>query len=152
MKMLVPSITLVDSTAKFNLGQRYADEKGNVYIYLKGVGSVITGTVVSFKISSSTVTDTLRIVANAVGTVGVAMAAIIANKFGWFQIAGLNLVVECDASAAVGAAYIGGDTGAVDHTAAVGDLIHGMQITVADSSDFCGAFLSYPEVTDKSGL
>lgn len=147
-----PILTQIDATALRTVGDRWRDENGDEYIYLKGIASVVTGSVVSFIVTTAALSTTALLVANAVGHVGVAMAAIVAGKFGWFQVAGLNLVTKCDTSAAIGAAYIGGTSDSVDHTAVLGDLIHGMQISVADASNVCGVFMLYPAVTNASGL
>lgn len=152
-QLLAPSdLTQVDSTALQTVGRRYTNPNGDVFVYLKGVANVAVGWVVSFIVTTTGLSTTKEIIADGVGDVGVALSAIVAGKFGWFQIAGLNLVVKCDTSAAIGAAYIGGTTGGVDHTAVLGDLIHGMQITVADSSNVCGVYMNFPSVTNASGL
>ena len=151
--LLAPSdLTQIDQTALQTVGRIYTAPDGKAYVYLLGVASVVVGDVVSYIVTTPSAATTKRLVGDAVGHVGVAMGAVIAGDFGWFQIAGLNLDTVCDSSAAIGAAYIGGTTAAVDHNAAVGDLIHGMQIVVADSSGKCGVFMTYPSVTDKSGL
>lgn len=150
-KLLFESLlTDVDSTATENVGQLRADESGNIYIYLKGVANVALGWVVTYVPTTKAGPACIEIAGGAVGMVAVAMAAIVANKFGWFQIDGLNLKTKCDGSAAVGAAYIGGTTGGVDNNVVVGDLISGMFITVADSSNLCGVYMHYPHVTDES--
>ncbi len=152
-ELLAPTdLTQVDDTALLTVGRLYTDTNGDVYIYLKGVVNVLTGWVVSFIVTTTGLSTTAEIVTTAVGHVGVAMGAIVAGKFGWFQVAGLNLVCKCDTSAAIGQAYIGGTTGGVDDNAISGDLIHGMQIVVADSSNVCGVYLTYPSVTAVSGV
>lgn len=146
------TLTTVDQTALFDVGRIHTAIDGKAYVYLLGVASVVTGSVVSYKVVSTATATTALIITNAVGQVGVAMAAVIAGDFGWFQIAGLNLVTKCDTSAVAGQAYIGGTTGSIDHTAVAGDAVHGMQITVADSGNLAGVFLTYPAVTNVSGL
>jgi hypothetical protein len=146
------TLTTVDDTALFTVGQIHTNLIGASFVYLEGVASVILGDVVSYIVTTTGAATTVRIVGNGVGAVGVAMAAVVGSKFGWFQIAGLNLVTGCDGSAAVGQAMIGGTAGLIDHTAAAGDLIHGMQIVVAEASNLCGTWLTFPSVTDKSGL
>ena len=144
------TLTTVDQTALFTVGRLYTDSNGDVFVYLQGVTNVLTGWVVSYIVTTTGAATTAEIVANAVGNVGVAMAAVIGGDFGWFQVAGLNLVTKCDGSAAIGQAYIGGTTGGVDHNAVAGDRIDGMQITVADSSNVCGVYLTYPSVNDAT--
>ena len=145
-------LTSFDATALLTVGRYYTDPNGAVYVYLQGVANVAIGWVVSYIVTTIALATTKELITNAVGLVGVAMAATVAGKFGFFQVAGLNLATKCDTSAAIGAAYIGGTTGGVDDTAVLGDLIHGMQITVADASNVCGVNLAYPSVTNASGL
>lgn len=143
-------LATVDSSALFTVGRIHTAADGKAYVYLKGVASVVVGSVVSYIVTTPTVAVTKLAVVSAVGLVGVAMAAVVAGDFGWFQIAGLNLVTKCDGSAAIGQAYLGGTTGGVDSTKVVGDIIFGMQITVADSSGICGVFMTYPNCTNDS--
>ncbi len=143
-------LTTVDQAAKYTVGRIYTAEDGKAYVYLQGVASVVAGSVVSYIVTTAAAATTKLAVVSAVGLVGVAMAAVVAGDFGWFQIAGLNLNTNCDSSAAIGQAYIGGTTGGVDSTKVVGDIIFGMQITVADASGTCGVFMTYPSCTNDS--
>lgn len=78
----------VDDTARNPVGtvSNGVDDFGNSaeYIYLKGAASTIKGTVVTFDEAGVTT----LIAANAKGPVAIAMAAIVANKFGWYCIKG----------------------------------------------------------------
>jgi hypothetical protein len=144
------TLTTVDQTALWDVGYIHHAADGKAYVYLQGVASVATGSVVSYIVTTTAAATTALIITNAVGAVGVAMAAVVAGDFGWFQIAGLNLVTQCDTSATIGQAYIGGTTGGVDHTAVVGDRIDGMQITVADAANVCGVWLTYPTCSNAT--
>ncbi len=147
----IPTLTQVDDSALYNVGRRYTNPNGDVYVYAQGVASVILGSVVVLMPTTTGLSATTLILGDAIGAVGVAMAAVVNAKFGWFQIAGLNLATQCDTSAtAPAAAYIGGTTGGVDHTVVVGDLVSGMFITVSDSSNLCGVYMSFPHVTNES--
>lgn len=143
-------LATVDQSAKYAVGRIYTAEDGKAYVYLKGVASCIIGSVVAYKVVSATSSTTVLVVTGSIGHVGVAMSAVIAGDFGWFQIAGLNLVVKCDTSATLDATYIGGTAGWIDDTAVAGDLIHGMQLTVVPASNVAGVFMTYPDVTDTS--
>ena len=79
-------ITDVDSTQRNPLGIEVPDEFGNVYVYAQGVGSLAAGDWVTIN-SDFTVARTLS--TPLTGPVGVAMAAILLNKFGWYQRVGL---------------------------------------------------------------
>lgn len=71
------------------LGQEVRDDNGNTYIYVAGVASCaqgdwcfyVPGTFALTRLPAGTATN---------GLLGVAMAAIVANCFGWLQIRGLT--------------------------------------------------------------
>lgn len=136
----------IDDSATIPVGSQARDAAGNVYIYLQGIGSTIAGSVVTY---NSLTGVTALIAANAIGTVAVAMAAIVANKFGWYQIFGNNTVVSCDAGVVSGAAlYIDGTAGRIDDTVVAGDLVAGMFARSTDASNLCSVYMQYPFVTD----
>ncbi len=140
----------VDQTALYTVGRIYTAEDGKAYIYLQGVASVAVGSVVTFIVTTPLLATTKLAAVSLVGHVGVAMSAVVAGDFGWFQIAGLNLVTKADSSAAIGQAYIGGTSGNCDSTKVVGDMIVGMQITVAESGGVAGVFMTYPQASNDS--
>lgn len=144
------TLTTVDQTALFDVGRIHTAIDGKAYVYLKGVASVVVGSVVTYIVITTVLSTTKLAIADEVGLVAVAMAAVIAGDFGWFQIAGLNLVTKADSSAAIGQAYLGGTTGSCDSTKVVGDMIIGMHITVAESGNLVGVFLTYPSVSNDS--
>ena len=77
-------ITTVHSRTVIALGTRAQDTNGNAYIFLIGVASTVAGSWVTYDEQYLTT----LLAANAKGPVGVAMAAIVANKYGWYQIYG----------------------------------------------------------------
>lgn len=144
-------LTAVHDSALVPLGTIYREEASDgtgarEYIYLKGVASTVAKDVVTFDENFATT----RLVANAVGPVAVALAAVVANKYGWYQIYG-NASVNSDTTAADKALYIDASTGRVDDAAVTGDLILGMVSTAADSTNVLPVFLNYPHVTDILG-
>ncbi len=145
-----PTLAQVDSSALYNVGRRFTDEvTGNVYIYLKGIGSVVTGDLVTYRITSTTVAVTKRAVHGDVGPCAVAMAAIINTKFGWFQIAGNNLTVRAinGGSAAAGTpVYLTATAGEVDDVEVEGDRLQGAYFSVTESSNVAGVTLAYPHL------
>ena len=150
---LRPVLTQVDTAALYSVGKRWEDEDGKVYIYLQGVASVITGDICLYRSTTTSANTLVRVTANDVGHVAVAMAAIVASRWGWFQIAGLNLAVGAisgGGAAADKVAYLTATAGLCDDVVVAGDLISGMMITVAGSSALVGAFLNYPFVTNES--
>ena len=83
------AIDTVDDAAKVALGSivRAADPVyGNgEFIYLKGLAGTARGTWVTYNNDDF---STTLLAANAIGPVAVAMAAVVANKYGWYQISG----------------------------------------------------------------
>ena len=76
------------------VGFRVHDNAGSEYIYLPGVASLAAGDFVLFNNNLANVTTTPAVqrlpTAATFGQVAVAMAAIVANCWGWFQIYGLT--------------------------------------------------------------
>lgn len=90
----IHALDQVDSSALFDVGTLYEDGEGNVYVYLQGIVSTVAGDWVTYYITSIAAAVTARLVANAKGLVAIAMAAIGASKFGWYQIAGHNVIAR----------------------------------------------------------
>jgi len=133
---------VVDSSAQHVVGTRARDNAGNEYIYLLGVASVAAGTWVSFDEAGTTT----RLVTNAVGRVAVAMAAIVASKYGWFQIYGKN-TIALGISGNIGdnaQLYTSSTNGSADDTDGAGEMIIGAWSRSADSSGVFTAELNYP--------
>src|SRR3990167_4663828 len=86
----------VDTAAQIAVGTRAFDPNGNEYIYLKGVASVGQGNWVVFDEDK----ETTLLIGDEVGPVAIAMAAIVASRWGWFQIFGKNTVAKTDTIAA----------------------------------------------------
>jgi hypothetical protein len=91
------------------------------FIYLKGVASTIRGSVVIYNYDDH---STTLLVPNAIGPVGVAMAANVAGKFGWYQISG-KAVVDSNTVADNGNVYATATPGEVDDAVVAGDRIKG---------------------------
>jgi len=113
------------------------------FIYLKGVASLAAGDYCTYEADGTTA----RCVARAVGPGAVAMAAIPASSFGWFQIFGLAKVTSATVVAHK-QGYLCGTTGAVDDAVVTGDLIYGLTTLTADDTGFCKASLNYPRTGD----
>jgi len=131
IKLLTP-LTQVDSSAAFTLGTRTATKDGNEYIYLPGTTSVAQYDVVTF-LTAATVQGvnsygsvTRLATTGGVGPVAVAQAAIISNKYGWFQTKGItwaNAGVGCTVSLPC---YASGTAGLIGSGVVSGDLLAGM--------------------------
>lgn len=128
------------------LGTRARDSAGNEYIYLQGVASVVVSDWVSFDEAHLTT----RLVANGLGRVGVAMAAIVASNYGWFQIYG-KATGTCETGFADnGAVYIHATAGSVDDTDVAGDAVLGAIGRSAISGTTATFELNYPMVMNIS--
>jgi len=138
----------IDDSDLQGVGTRGFDVDGNEYIYLQGVASTVAGNFVSFDESYVTT----RIVANAVGRVAIAMAAIVANQYGWYQIYGKNTIATTDTILADAPLYIDGTAGRADDAAVAGDLIHGCVSRSADTSNVATVEINYPFVNDGAYL
>lgn len=142
------SLTDIHSTIANPLGALYSPDGGkNIYIFLKGVASTAAKDAVTFDENFATT----RLVADAVGPVAVAMAATVANKYGWYQIFGLGSVKSDTVAAGDVALYIDTVTGRVDDAAVTGDLILGMYAQAADATNVLAVRLSFPHVTNILG-
>lgn len=124
-------VTQVDDTARHVLGTiRAAFDPiygGGEFIYLKGVVATTVGLVVTYD-GASTGTPTYQ-TALAPATAGlgqplaVAMASVVANKFGWYQIAGSAIMATNGTLAAgPGKVYLAG-SGQVTSTQAAGTQV-----------------------------
>ena len=153
---LIPTLTQVDSTALFKVGTRYEDETGNVFVYLQGINSTARGVWVTYYITSDGAAVTTLLAGNAIGLVAVALAAIVTDKFGWFQIAGNNLYAKMTSggNCAAAAAIYHQASGLVDDVKVTGDLIVGALCSVQEGelsgnpAGYGGVTLNYPSVND----
>lgn len=134
----------IHDSKKNPLGMRMIDDSGNEYIYLKGVASCLVDDVVTY---NATTYVAVRILADAVGSVAVASAAIVAANWGWFLIKGFG-TANSDTVAAAGGLFIDGTTGRVDDASVAGDFVNGMNSTGADVANKLPVHLNYPYVTN----
>ena len=141
------SLTQVDDEAKYTLGTRTQDVDGNEYIYLKGVASTAEHSWVSFDEAY----QTTLLAANAKGRVAIAMAAIVADKYGWYQIYGKGTGKVLASFADNGVPFCTSTAGSVDDAAVTGDLIVGAMGRSAISGGVATMELNYPFVTDALG-
>jgi len=96
---------------------------GGEFIYLKGVADTALGSWVTYSADDF---STALLVTSVTAPVAVAMAATVADEFGWYQISG-------KAVGKAGAGYVdnalvwvmGATPGSVDDTDVAGDRVHG---------------------------
>lgn len=137
--------SVIDSSAKHPVGTRARDDAGNEYIYLLGVVNTAAGSWVSF----DELGVTALLVADAKGRVGVAMAAIGASQYGWYQIYGKNLTAKVlTGFADNGLIYCTSTAGSVDDIEVQGDLVVGAMGRSGVVGGVATVELNYPFVTD----
>lgn len=138
--------SVVDDSAKVAVGTRMKDASGNEYIYLEGVASVEANSWVSFNADG----DTELLVANAKGRVAIAMAAIVADKYGWFQVYGSATGKALTGFADGGRVYATATAGSVDDADVAGDLVAGAMGRSALSGGVATFELNYPFIDDAA--
>jgi hypothetical protein len=90
------------------------------FIYLKGVASTDVASWVTYNMDDG---GTTLLAANAIGAVGIAMSANVANQYGWYQIGG-KAVGKCLASYADnGLVYATATAGSIDDAVVSGDRV-----------------------------
>lgn len=154
---IVPqAIADVSSVQKLPLGRRIQAEDPvygiGEFIYLKGVASCAVGSWATYNADDWSTTLT---VANAIGPIGVAMAAIDANtKYGWFQVFG-KAVGKASAGYLDNAlVWLTATPGEVDDTVADGDMVHlakGASAVGTPSTGLAEFEIEYPYTDDIAG-
>lgn len=142
-------LTEVSATRVHPLGTRVRDRAGNEYIYLQGIASVVAGDWVNYD-DDGLVT---RSSGTATGPVAIALAAVVADRYGWFQIYGTGSAkVVATGSSRV---YLATVTGQALATMVTGALIHGARTAPGTGNtvtgDLTAVQISYPYTNAASG-
>lgn len=137
-----PPITDVGTTAKVPLGTivRAVDPTygSGEFIYLRGSASIAAGSLVYY--SDNAVADTAKLtttsgVVDGGSNLAVAMAAVIANTYGWFQIGGkavvLKTATKIDPATPTAKVYLSATAGRVMPTSVAGRQIIGARFQSA---------------------
>jgi hypothetical protein len=147
----IKSLTDVDTSALYTVGTRckardvatataYGDAE---FVYLKGVAGTARGQVVLIKDDYST----SLVAARDKGALAVALAATVANTWGWYQILGTGVVL-CGTVAASAPCYIAAGN-LVDDAVIAGDQIIGMRTKTTDDTSTCVVTMgTYPATAD----
>jgi hypothetical protein len=114
-------VTAVDST----LG-------GGEFIYLKGVGSTVVGSIVNYDDGYQTALDTVA-TAGPSRPLAVAMSANVANQYGWYQISGLAVATKADTVSFADGAGLGSAAG-LAVAVATGSVIQGAVVRTVASA------------------
>jgi hypothetical protein len=121
------------------------------FIYMKGVASCAIRNWVTLNHDDGTVT---RLVADAIGAVGVAMATLTASYWGWFQISGKAIGSCLTLFADNGRVYITATAGSVDDASVAGNYVWnalGASLTTV-SSGVADFELNRPYVADRVSI
>lgn len=143
-------LTDVDASAKNPLGMRQFDDAGNEYIYLAGVASLVAGDWVRYSNNlANAVTQafgTSRVNNDAVaGPVAVAMAAVLATQFGWFQIYGLVAVAALTTGSVDGSQLaLSATAGRCSAAATATKVVYNAFGIGVAASNLGKAFIAYP--------
>lgn len=142
-------IATVDDTQRLPIGTRikaFDPTYGfGEFVYMPGVANCIVGSVAALDYKAGT--TTLGVAATR-GPLGVAMGAILAGQFGWFQVSGAAVVAVAAAVVAQAPAYLTATAGKVDDLAAAGQGIDGMVFKTADGTP--SANLAVAQIADPS--
>lgn len=132
-----PNPGQVDDTAKVAIGTigTFFDETQGEgkFIYLPGVANTVAGDIVIMDLTpgAQTTTRLAKDAANNSGRpVAFASAAIVATKFGWYQIEGVA-IVNVVAGTAAGVMMNTATTGSVGNTADAGDQVLNARVLTA---------------------
>lgn len=146
-----PVITDTDTVAKLPLGTRikandptYGDGE---FIYLKGVASTAAGSWVTFNADDH---STTLLAANAIGAVGIAMAANVANQYGWYQIYGKAVGLALAGYVDNALVYATATAGSVDDAVVAGDRVKNAIGASAVSGGVADFEIYYPIMDDGS--
>lgn len=146
---VVSTLDAVDTTAKQPIGLEVPDNAGNVYKYMQGVASVAAGDWCVFG-ADGTVARSLN--TPLAGPMGVAMAAIVANTYGWFQIVGKvstagNGQTQANIASAITSGtplFLTSTAGRLNGTAAAGSAVLGAWAASTAASNLGDAVISRP--------
>ena len=90
------------------------------FIYLQGLASTVVGSWVTYNQSDNTTT---LLAANAIGSVGIAMSANVANQYGWYQITGKAVGLALAGFVDNANVYATATAGSVDDAVVAGDRV-----------------------------
>lgn len=114
------------------------------FMYAKGVASVVAG---NYCVISPGGDAAIRTVARSIGQGGVAMAAIVANNWGWFQISG-RAIVTAGTVLDDTTPYLSATDGSLDDAVVTGDVVYGARFAGATDTGQALIDLRYPTTQD----
>lgn len=145
------NVTDKSTTQKHPLGMEVEAEDGTfgrgAFIYVKGAASTEINEWATYDLHAGA---TVRLAANAKGTVGITKATLTASYYGWLAIKGIHTGQCLTDFADNGKVFCTGTAGAIDDASVAGDLISGAvgRSTTVDDSGVALFELNRPFVTD----
>ncbi len=137
----VGDLDAVDATARNPLGTIVAGADGSTYIYLQGAAGIAANAAVVY--NPSTFLAAL-LASGSVGPVAVAKAAIVASKYGWFQVRGVTPIINKGAVTINTQLYIANSSGSLDSTYVAGAQVHtALAVTSSTAVDVSGSATAY---------
>lgn len=145
-------IDAVSTTQKYKAGTTVrcrdtstAERGEGIFMYAKGVASVVAG---DYCVISPLNDPAIRATTRSFGMGGVAMAAIVASTWGWFQVFGVAVVNVLAAFADDKVCYTTATAGSIDDAVVAGDLIYGARSASAIDTGQALVDLRYPYTGD----
>ena len=136
----------------FPLGARVQAQHGTygmgVFVFAQGVASTAVGSVVLINPDDW---STSLATANDKGMIGIAVAATVANKAGFYQVQGKGVAKVLASFADNADCYLTATAGSIDDAVVAGDRIQGMKGASAidtPSTGLAEVELNYPHVSD----
>jgi hypothetical protein len=146
--VVVGGPTDIHDSALNKLGTIATDNNGVEYIYLQGVASTVAGDAVTYDEAFAT----LRLTSTSDnGPVAAAVAAVVANKFGWYAIGGSVLVNVAALFADNALCFSTATPGVIDDAIVADKQILGAISRSAISSGQATIQLNRPWIGDTNG-
>lgn len=101
------------------------------FIYLKGIGSTVVGSIVNYDDSFTTALNTTAL--DTPRPLAVAMSANVASQYGWYQISGLAVVTKANTTSLAKGAKLASSAGLAIAIAS-GLIINGALVAVVASA------------------
>lgn len=137
------AISDVDSTPKYEIGERLMDNQGNQYVYLQGVASTVVGSVVTY----DELGVTTLLAANAIGPIAVAMGICTAGLYGLYLVFG-SAPAKAGTVADNGNVYATATAGTVDDAVVAGDRVKCALFRSADAAGLATMQVWFPFMDD----
>jgi hypothetical protein len=151
-------LAAVDVTAKVPVGtiaKAFDDTLGEAeFIYLPGVAGVVAGDTIVYDLlpgGQSVTRTTSGAQANSGQPAAIALVAVPAGSYGWFQISGVA-VVNVTAASAAGKAFLTATAGSLNSAAVAGSQLLGVRLSSAIGTPAAGqayATLNRPAVQSQ---